>query len=220
VATMAKCTTGSAPKWDWRFDRAIAHGGENRSRSPCNGRVRGQRDELWPISRTKFAPQLLDKRDEVLAKAKAATDKTIVERRTAGVEEHHLFAFGTLEKLRMAIAEHQVKGSVKELREMIDLFQKYLEAAETSYGLEGRGCFINSSRESKRNGRALHIAPPSKAEEIEVQSVRVDYHHSESKKGSDAEGSESIFDPETDAEGMEKEGALLGAGDAEEYRNR
>jgi hypothetical protein len=67
---------------------------------------------------------------------------------------------------------------------------------------------------------ALHIAPPSKAEEIEVQSVRVDYHHSESKKGSDAEGSESIFDPESDAEGMEKEGALLGAGDAEEYRNR
>jgi hypothetical protein len=163
--------------------------------------------------------KLLDKRDEVLARAKAATDKTIVERRTAGVEEHHLFAFGTLEKLRMAIAEHQIKGSVRELREMIDLFQKYLEAAETSYGLKGAD--VASTQAVSLNAMvALHIAPPSKAEEIEVQSVRVDYHHSESKKGSDAEGSESIFDPETDAEGMEKEGALLGAGDAEEYRNR
>jgi hypothetical protein len=158
--------------------------------------------------------KLLDKRDEVLAKAKAATDKTIVERRTAGVEEHHLFAFDTLEKLRMAIAEHQIKGSVKELREMIDLFQRYLEAAETSYGLKGAD--VASTQAVSLNAMvALHIAPPSKAEEIEVQTVRVDYQHSEAKNDSDAEGSESIFDPETEAEERKQAGALLSAGNAE-----
>jgi hypothetical protein len=162
---------------------------------------------------------LLDKRDEVLAKAKAATDKTIVERRTAGVEEHHLFAFGTLEKLRMAIAEHQVKGSVKELREMIDLFQKYLEAAETSYGLKGAD--VSSTQAVSLNAMvALHIAPPSKAMEIEVQSVRVDYQHEEAKNDGDAEGSQSIFDPDSEEEDGKQVGALLSAGDAEEYRNR
>lgn len=163
--------------------------------------------------------KLLDKRDEVLAKAKAATDKTIVERRTAGVEEHHLFAFDTLEKLRRAIAEHQVKGSVKELREMIDLFQKYLEAAETSYGLKGAD--VASTQAVSLNAMvALHIAPPSKAEEIEVESVRVDYQHSESKNDGDAEGSESIFEADAEGENRKQESALLGVGNEDEYRQR
>jgi hypothetical protein len=216
---MAKCTTGSAPKWDWDLIERLLMAGKTVREVHAMEEFGGKGMSLAYLKNQVAIRKLLDKRDEVLAKAKAATDKTIVERRTAGVEEHHLFAFGTLEKLRMAIAEHQVKGSVKELREMIDLFQKYLEAAETSYGLKGAD--VSSTQAVSLNAMvALHIAPPSKAEEIEVQSVRVDYHHSESKKGSDAEGSESIFDPETDAEGMEKEGALLGAGDAEEYRNR
>lgn len=162
---------------------------------------------------------LLDKRDEVLAKAKAATDKTIVERRTAGVEEHHLFAFGTLEKLRMAIAEHQVKGSVKELREMIDLFQKYLEAAETSYGLKGAD--VSSTQAVSLNAMvALHIAPPSKAMEIEVQSVRVDYQHEESEKGGDAEGSESISEADAEEENGKQVGALMDAEDEGDNRER
>jgi hypothetical protein len=56
--------------------------------------------------------------------------------------------------------------------------------------------------------------------EIEVQSVRVDCHHSESKIDGDAEGSQSIFDPEAEEENEKQVGALLSAGDAEEYRNR
>jgi hypothetical protein len=216
---MAKCTTGSAPKWDWDLIERLLMAGKTVREVHAMEEFGGKGMSLAYLKNQVAIRKLLDKRDEVLARAKAATDKTLVERRTAGVEEHHLFAFGTLEKLRMAIAEHQIKGSVKELREMIDLFQKYLEAAETSYGLKGAD--VASTQAVSLNAMvALHIAPPSKAEEIEVQSVRVDYHHSESKKGSDAEGSESIFDPESDAEGMEKEGALLGAGDAEEYRNR
>jgi hypothetical protein len=216
---MAKCTTGSAPKWDWDLIERLLMAGKTVREVHAMEEFGGKGMSLAYLKNQVAIRKLLDKRDEVLARAKAATDKTLVERRTAGVEEHHLFAFSTLEKLRMAIAEHQIKGSVKELREMIDLFQKYLEAAETSYGLKGAD--VSSTQAVSLNAMvALHIAPPSKAEEIEVQSVRVDYHHSESKKGSDAEGSESIFDPETDAEGMEKEGALLGAGDAEEYRNR
>jgi hypothetical protein len=217
---MAKCTTGSAPKWDWDLIERLLMAGKTVREVHAMEEFGGKGMSLAYLKNQVAIRKLLDKRDEVLARAKAATDKTLVERRTAGVEEHHLFAFGTLEKLRMAIAEHQIKGSVKELREMIDLFQKYLEAAETSYGLKGADVASTQAVSSLNAMVALHIAPPSKAEEIEVQSVRVDYHHSESKKGSDAEGSESIFDPETDAEGMEKEGALLGAGDAEEYRNR
>lgn len=162
---------------------------------------------------------LLDKRDEVLAKAKAATDKTIVERRTAGVEEHHLFAFDTLEKLRMAIAEHQVRGSVKELREMIDLFQKYLEAAETSYGLKGAD--VSSTQAVSLNAMvALHIAPPSKAMEIEVISTRVDYQHEEAKIDGDAEGSQSISEADAEEGNGKQLGALMDAEDEGDNRER
>jgi hypothetical protein len=216
---MAKCTTGSAPKWDWDLIERLLMAGKTVREVHAMEEFGGKGMSLAYLKNQVSRRSLLDKRDEVLAKAKAATDKTIVERRTAGVEEHHLFAFGTLEKLRMAIAEHQVKGSVKELREMIDLFQKYLEAAETSYGLKGAD--VSSTQAVSLNAMvALHIAPPSKAMEIEVQSVRVDCHHSESKIDGDAEGSQSIFDPETEEENEKQVGALLSAGDAEEYRNR
>lgn len=214
---MAKCTTGSAPKWDWDLIERLLMAGKTVREVHAMEEFGGRGMSLAYLKNQVAIRKLLDKRDEVLARAKAATDKTLVERRTAGVEEHHLFAFGTLEKLRMAIAEHQVKGSVKELREMIDLFQKYLEAAETSYGLKGAD--VASTQAVSLNAMvALHIAPPSKAEEIEVQSVRVDYHHSESKTDGDAEGSQSISDPETDAEDRKQQGALLSAGNAEDYR--
>ncbi len=217
--TMAKCTTGSAPKWDWDLIERLLMAGKTVREVHAMEEFGGKGMSLAYLKNQVSRRSLLDKRDEVLAKAKAATDKTIVERRTAGVEEHHLFAFGTLEKLRMAIAEHQVKGSVKELREMIDLFQKYLEAAETSYGLKGAD--VSSTQAVSLNAMvALHIAPPSKAMEIEVQSVRVDCHHSEAKIDGDAEGSQSIFDPDSEEENGKQVGALLGAGDAEEYRER
>ena len=217
--TMAKCTTGSAPKWDWDLIERLLMAGKTVREVHAMEEFGGKGMSLAYLKNQVSRRSLLDKRDEVLAKAKAATDKTIVERRTAGVEEHHLFAFGTLEKLRMAIAEHQVKGSVKELREMIDLFQKYLEAAETSYGLKGAD--VSSTQAVSLNAMvALHIAPPSKAMEIEVQSVRVDCHHSESKNDSDAEGSQSIFDPDSEEEDGKQVGALLSVGDAEEYRER
>ena len=216
---MAKCTTGSAPKWDWDLIERLLMAGKTVREVHAMEEFGGKGMSLAYLKNQVSRRSLLDKRDEVLAKAKAATDKTIVERRTAGVEEHHLFAFGTLEKLRMAIAEHQVKGSVKELREMIDLFQKYLEAAETSYGLKGAD--VSSTQAVSLNAMvALHIAPPSKAMEIEVQSVRVDYQHEEAKIDGDAEGSQSIFDPETEEENGKQVGAVLSAGDADEYRER
>jgi hypothetical protein len=216
---MAKCTTGSAPKWDWDLIERLLMAGKTVREVHAMEEFGGRGMSLAYLKNQVAIRKLLDKRDEVLAKAKAATDKTIVERRTAGVEEHHLFAFDTLEKLRRAIAEHQVKGSVKELREMIDLFQKYLEAAETSYGLKGAD--VASTQAVSLNAMvALHIAPPSKAEEIEVQSVRVDYQHSEAKKGSDAEGSQSSFEADAEGENVQKAGALLSAGNEDEYRER
>ena len=216
---MAKCTTGSAPKWDWDLIERLLMAGKT-VREVHNMEEFGGRGMSLAYLKNQVAKRkLLDKRDEVLAKAKAATDKTIVERRTAGVEEHHLFAFTQLEKLRMAIAEHQVKGSVKELREMIDLFQKYLEAAETSYGLKGAD--VASTQAVSLNAMvALHIAPPSKAEEIEVESVRVDYQQHNPKNDGDAEVSESSFEADAEGENGKQAGALLSAGDEDEYRQR
>jgi hypothetical protein len=66
----------------------------------------------------------------------------------------------------------------------------------------------------------LHIAPPSKAEQIEVESVRVDYQQTEAKNDSDAEGSESSFEADAEGENVQKAGALLSAGNEDEYRER
>ena len=115
--------------------------------------------------------KLLQKREEIIVKAKAAITQTLQERRKSGVEEHHLFVFESLERMRNAILQHKVTGSVKELREMIDLIQKYIDAAEDGYGLKGEqasGPAVNLNAMV-----ALHIAPPSKAANvIEIDAVQ------------------------------------------------
>ena len=105
--------------------------------------------------------KLLSKRDDILIKAKAAIGQTIQGKRQSGVEEHHLFVFETLDRMRSAILEHRVKGSVKELREMIDLLQKYIDAASEGYGLKGEQA--SAPAVSLNAMVALHIQPPSKA---------------------------------------------------------
>lgn len=104
---------------------------------------------------------------EVLAKQKIG--KSLVDLRADGIESHHKFAYDTLEKMREAIADHKIKGSVKELREMLDVFQRYIDAAESSYGLKGQD--VQGGPAVALNAMvALHIIPPSKASEsIEVK---------------------------------------------------
>lgn len=100
---------------------------------------------------------------EVLAKQKIG--KSLVDLRADGIESHHKFAYDTLEKMREAIADHKIKGSVKELREMLDVFQRYIDAAESSYGLKGND--VGGGSAVALNAMvALHIVPPSKASEV------------------------------------------------------
>jgi len=126
---------------------------------------------------------LIRKRDEMLAASKAQVGRNIVSMRAEGIEKHHAFSHDMLEKLRRAIADHRVKGSVKELRQLLDLFQGYLDAAETSYGLKDD--LKSESAVSLNAMVALHIMPPSKAIEepprVEVIEMRV-----EPASGSDA----------------------------------
>jgi hypothetical protein len=59
---------------------------------------------------------------------------------------------------------------VKELRQTVDLFQSYLDAADKSYGL--RNEVKNDAAASLNAMIALHILPPSKAEPVEIIEVK------------------------------------------------
>lgn len=130
------------------------------------------------------------KRREVEAAALAGMEKGIIDKRSAGVEEHHKFVFGQLERLRSAISEKQVKGSVKELREYLDMLQKYLDAAETSYGLKADQV-RDESAVSLNAMVALHIIPPSRANEIQVVEAEIIGANAECQKVISDKGSES-----------------------------
>jgi hypothetical protein len=158
-------------KWDWNLCEALVLAGQSVSEIM-------EHEEFKGISR-KYLYNQIGKRGfkrrsaelEVLAKQKIG--KSLVDLRADGIESHHKFAYDTLEKMRAAIADHKIKGSVKELREMLDVFQRYIDAAESSYGLKGQD--VQGGAAVSLNAMvALHIVPPSKASEsVEVVVERV-----------------------------------------------
>ena len=107
------------------------------------------------------------KRKEIEQLAAAGMDKKLVDTRSEGVDAHHRFVFDQMSRMRSAIAEKAVKGNVKELREYLDMLQKYLDAAETSYGLKADQ--VKDETAVSLNAMvALHIIPPSRAAECQV----------------------------------------------------
>jgi hypothetical protein len=130
--------------------------------------------------------------------AAAGMDKKLVDARSAGVEEHHRFVFEQMSQMRSAIAEKAVKGNVKELREYLDMLQKYLDAADTSYGLKADQV-KDESAVSLNAMVALHIVPPSRAAEGQVIEVQAISTSVEGNMLEDESGSES--ECETIAEG-------------------
>ena len=176
---------GSIRTWDWTKLEALVLSGHS-AKMIC--RMEEFKDLNERYLANQIAKQGWVKRREDLQRAALATlDKKIVDRRSADVEKHHAFTFGVLDKMREAINDHKIKGSIRELREMMTLFQQYIDAAETSYGLKGEQ--VKSNEAVSLNAMvALHIFPPSRAESVEIKAeviksagelVGGDYHQAE-----------------------------------------
>lgn len=127
------------------------------------------------------------KQREVVQLAQGNLDRSLADIRTLGIEEHHLFTFEQLEKMRSAIKEHKVTGKIQDLRSMMTLFQQYIDAAEKSYGLQGKN--VDDRAISLNAMVALHIQPPQRdnGERIAMDVAIVD---AEVVAATNAEGAE------------------------------
>ena len=147
-------------KWDWpKIERLILAGKTNREILEMP-EFEGMSYAYLKNKSAKFG--LHQKAEEVQIIAKGNVDRSIAERRTTGIEEHHVFTFEQLEKMRKAILEHKVTGKVQDLRSMMTLFQQYIDAAEKSYGLNGKD--MDERAISLNAMVSLHVMPPPKDE--------------------------------------------------------
>lgn len=184
-------------KWDWKSIEALVLSGKSPKDICAMPEFEGL--NVRYLQNVSAKNGWVKKRREIEAASLAGMDKKIVERKSEGVEAHHKFVFGQLERLRSAIQEKEVKGSVKELREYLDMLQKYLDAAETSYGLKADQV-RDESAVSLNAMVALHILPPSKAKEAQVIEVQAISSHVMSENADSDEGSDGI-DETGDVEG-------------------
>ena len=145
-------------KWDWQTIENLILAGKT-NREICDmPEFKGLSYEYLKNRAAKLG--LHSKREEVKIIAAGGVNSSIAERRTEGIEKHHIFTFEQLNKMRTAILEHKVKGSVKDLREMMSLFQSYIDAAEQSYGLKGQD--MDQRAISLNAMVSLHIKPPER----------------------------------------------------------
>jgi len=159
-------------KWDWpKIERLILAGKTNKEILEMP-EFEGMSYAYLKNKSAKFG--LHKKAEEVQIIAKGEVDRGLAEKRTAGIEEHHLFTFEQLEKMRKAILEHKVSGKVQDLRSMMTLFQQYIDAAEKSYGLNGKD--MDERAISLNAMVALHVVPPQKDE---PRSVTIEVAHEE-----------------------------------------
>jgi len=147
-------------KWDWpKIERLILAGKTNKEILEMP-EFQGMSYAYLKNKSAKFG--LHQKAEEVQIIAKGNVDRSIAERRTTGIEEHHVFTFEQLEKMRKAILEHKVTGKVQDLRSMMTLFQQYIDAAEKSYGLNGKD--MDERAISLNAMVSLHVIPPQRDE--------------------------------------------------------
>jgi len=145
-------------KWDWTTIENLILAGKT-NREICDmPEFKGLSYEYLKNRAAKFG--FHSKREEVKIIAAGGVNSSIAERRTEGIEKHHVFTFEQLDKMRKAILEHKVKGSVKDLKEMMSLFQSYIDAAEQSYGLKGQD--MDQRAISLNAMVSLHIKPPER----------------------------------------------------------
>jgi hypothetical protein len=178
-------------KWDWDLVQRLLNEGKTVREIHEMDEFGGRGMNFRYLKNQVSARKMLARRPEkAIAVADAKTfhiSDVVPERKKKDTGEHHMFVFDQLERMRRAIAQHKVKGSVKELREMVDLLNKYLDAATKAYGLEKEGA---SSRGASLNAMvALHIAPPSKAQLDSLESKIIEMGVDTSAEGSDQSAS-------------------------------
>lgn len=147
-------------KWDWPLIEKLILSGKTNKEILEMPEFEGMSYAYLKNKSAKFG--LHQKAEEVQIIAKGNVDRSIAERRTSGIEEHHVFTFEQLEKMRKAILEHKVTGKVQDLRSMMTLFQQYIDAAEKSYGLNGKD--MDERAISLNAMVSLHVVPPQKDE--------------------------------------------------------
>ena len=163
-------------KWDWPLIEKLILSGKTNKEILEMPEFEGMSYAYLKNKSAKFG--LHQKAEEVQIIAKGNVDRSIAERRTSGIEEHHVFTFEQLEKMRKAILEHKVTGKVQDLRSMMTLFQQYIDAAEKSYGLNGKD--MDERAISLNAMVSLHVVPPQRDEprnvthEIALEEVRAD----------------------------------------------
>jgi hypothetical protein len=182
-------------KWDWDLVQRLLNEGKTVREIHEMDEFGGRGMNFRYLKNQVSARKMLARRPEravAVAETKAFKIADVVpERKKKDTSEHHMFVFDQLERMRRAISQHKVKGSVKELREMVDLLNKYIDAADKAYGLKqeaaqnGRGASMNAMV-------ALHISPPSKAQldslESKIIEMGVDTGAEGSNQGASAEG--------------------------------
>jgi len=147
-------------KWDWPLIERLILSGKTNKEILEMPEFEGMSYAYLKNKSAKFG--LHQKAEEVQIIARGNVDRSIAERRSAGIEDHHVFTFEQLEKMRKAILEHKVTGKVQDLRSMMTLFQQYIDAAEKSYGLNGKD--MDERAISLNAMVSLHVIPPQRDE--------------------------------------------------------
>jgi hypothetical protein len=147
-------------KWDWaKIEKLILAGHTNREILEMP-EFQGMSYAYLKNKSAKFG--LHQKAQDVAIIAAGQVERSLADRRSKGIEDHHIFTFEQLEKMRRAIKEHKVTGKVQDLRSMMTLFQQYIDAAEKSYGLNGKD--MDERAISLNAMVSLHVVPPQRDE--------------------------------------------------------
>jgi len=147
-------------KWDWPLIERLILSGKTNKEILEMPEFEGMSYAYLKNKSAKFG--LHQKAEDVAIISRGNVDRSIAERRTSGIEDHHVFTFEQLEKMRKAILEHKVTGKVQDLRSMMTLFQQYIDAAEKSYGLNGKD--MDERAISLNAMVSLHVVPPQRDE--------------------------------------------------------
>jgi len=151
-------------KWDWPLIERLILSGKTNKEILEMPEFQGMSYAYLKNKSAKFG--LHQKAEDVAIISRGNVDRSIAERRTSGIEDHHVFTFEQLEKMRKAILEHKVTGKVQDLRSMMTLFQQYIDAAEKSYGLNGKD--MDERAISLNAMVSLHVVPPQRDEKPNV----------------------------------------------------
>jgi hypothetical protein len=177
-------------KWDWPLIERLILSGKTNKEILEMPEFEGMSYAYLKNKSAKFG--LHQKAEDVAIISRGNVDRSIAERRTSGIEDHHVFTFEQLEKMRKAILEHKVTGKVQDLRSMMTLFQQYIDAAEKSYGLNGKD--MDERAISLNAMVSLHVIPPQRDEprnvtiDVAMQEVQASSATPSEEKEAIAEG--------------------------------